>query len=702
MTPLHLASDAEVKQFLALESGDFQTALQLLPKGSPPITIGPDRFTPLHYACRHGEVEVTSLLITQYKYSVKSLSKHGQTPVHLAAQYGHTDNLEVLVECSKISQAETEGTTTEPRHSSSAIDTHRDEHGNTPLHSAASHGQPIALKYLVNEFHSNPACTNENGETPLHLAAQNGHLDVAKCLVDEESCPTSPTDEQGRTPLYLAAGTGQLEVVRYLIEEKKCDPHTGTTKRWKTSEFNLAPGRTPLHTASRKGHLNVVYDLVGSPKCDPLCSDDDGVTPLHLASDNEVKQFLALESGDFQTALQLLPKDGPPITIGPDGFTPLHYACRHGETELIRLLITQYKYSVKSLSKHGQTPVHLAAQYGHTDNLEVLVECSEVSQPETEGTTNKPPHSSPGSVTHQDEHSNTPLHTAASHGQLTDVKYLVKEVHCNPTCTNQNGETPLHLAAQNGHLDVVKYLVDEEGCPTSPADEQGRTPLYLAAGRGQLVMVRYLIEEKKCDPHAGTTKRWTTSEFNLAPGRTLLHTASRKGHLNVVYYLVGNLKFDPLCRDDDGVTPLHLASDDEVKQFLAVESGDFQTALQLLPTDGPPVTIGPDGFTPLHYACCHGDAEVTRLLIIQYKYSIKSLSKHGQTPVHLAAQYGHTDTLRVLMEHSNNSHPETEEATNEPPHSSSAIVTLRDDHGNTPLHNAAAHGQLRALKYLVN
>ncbi len=49
----------------------------------------------------------------------------------------------------------------------------------------------------------------------------------------------------------------------------------------------------------------------------------------------------SLKSGDFQTAFQLLPKDGPLITIGPEGFTPLHYACRHGEAEVARLLITQ-------------------------------------------------------------------------------------------------------------------------------------------------------------------------------------------------------------------------------------------------------------------------------------------------------------------------------------------------------------------------
>lgn len=69
----------------------------------------------------------------------------------------------------------------------------------------------------------------------------------------------------------------------------------------------------------------------------------------------------------------------------------------------------------------------------------------------------------------------------------------------------------------------------------------------------------------------------------------------------------------------------------------ALESGDFQTALQLLPEDGPPITIGANGFTPLHYACCRGDAEVARCLITQYHYSIDYATKCGYTPIHIAA-----------------------------------------------------------------
>ncbi len=45
----------------------------------------------------------------------------------------------------------------------------QDNNGNTPLHTAASHGHLAATKYLAKETWSNVTCTNHDGGTPLHL-----------------------------------------------------------------------------------------------------------------------------------------------------------------------------------------------------------------------------------------------------------------------------------------------------------------------------------------------------------------------------------------------------------------------------------------------------------------------------------------------------------------------------------------------------
>ncbi len=133
----------------------------------------------------------------------------------------------------------------------------------------------------------------------------------------------------------------------------------------------------------------------------------------------------AFESGDFQTALQLLPNEGPLITIGPEGFTPLHYACRHGEAEVARL--------------------HIAAKYGHIDALRVLVDKTSISECGNDVVT---PNITTTCISDisclRDEDGNTPLHTAAAYGQLAAAQYLIRDLQCNPTCTNLKKETPLH------------------------------------------------------------------------------------------------------------------------------------------------------------------------------------------------------------------------------------------------------------------
>ncbi len=353
----------------------------------------------------------------------------------------------------------------------------------------------------------------------------------------------------------------------------------------------------------------------------------------------------ALESGDFQTALQLLPKDIPPFTIGPDGFSPLHYACRHGDAEMTRLLITQYRYSQKSTSKHGQTPAHVAAEYGHVETLRVLVESSALCEQEDVNTADIGTSTTSAITTVTDGQGNPPLHTAAACGKLPVVQYLHRGLGCSPTCTNENKETPLHFAAKNGHMAVVKYLVVEAGCPLSPVDEHGRTPIHVAAGHGQLELVRYLIEGKGCDPNTCTTEQWENSGMNIWPGRTLMHTASREGHLNVVQYLVNDLKCDPSCKDEGSVTPLYLASqqgDMAIVKFLVCEC-------QCDPTVTTKIY---NGRSFLHAACLGGDIEVVQFLMEKQSNpgcGIFTRDKYSNTPIHLAALEGRLNVLEFCV-----------------------------------------------------
>ena len=59
------------------------------------------------------------------------------------------------------------------------------------------------------------------------------------------------------------------------------------------------------------------------------------------------------------------------------------------------------------------------------------------------------------------EYGDTPIHIAASVGNLEIVKYLTSFTS-NPKLINASGKTPIDLAVQNSHQDVIEYLILKE------------------------------------------------------------------------------------------------------------------------------------------------------------------------------------------------------------------------------------------------
>ena len=86
----------------------------------------------------------------------------------------------------------------------------------------------------------------------------------------------------------------------------------------------------------------------------------------------------------------------------------------------------------------------------------------------------------------KDEFGNTPLHYAASRGNLNVVKYIMDKVE-DKSPTDSNGNLPFHMAAMSGQFLVHKYIkerLDGENTPIAPADQQrGRQMIKVAAKR---------------------------------------------------------------------------------------------------------------------------------------------------------------------------------------------------------------------------
>ena len=68
-----------------------------------------------------------------------------------------------------------------------------------------------------------------------------------------------------------------MDMVKYLITEQDCDPTVLDNN-----------GTTPLHLASYFGHTSIVQWLLQDGRVDPSCADKFGRTPVNFAehSDN--------------------------------------------------------------------------------------------------------------------------------------------------------------------------------------------------------------------------------------------------------------------------------------------------------------------------------------------------------------------------------------------------------------------------------
>ncbi|XP_043080773.1 ankyrin repeat and SAM domain-containing protein 1A-like isoform X2 [Puntigrus tetrazona] len=173
---------------------------------------------PLHLAAWKGDQRIVKLLIhqgpshpklneqsaldhTEFKRCgpfdpyINAKNNDNETPLHCAAQYGHTQVVQLLLE-----------ELTDP--------TMRNNKFETPLDLAALYGRLEVVKLLLSA-HPNLLSSNTKKHTPLHLASRNGHLPVVEVLL-AAGVDINYQTEKG-SALHEAALFGKTEVVQKLL-----------------------------------------------------------------------------------------------------------------------------------------------------------------------------------------------------------------------------------------------------------------------------------------------------------------------------------------------------------------------------------------------------------------------------------------------------------------------------------------------------
>jgi ankyrin repeat protein len=356
-----------------------------------------------------------------------------------------------------------------------------------------------------------------------------------------------------------------------------------------------------------------------------------------------------LRDGNRAAARALLRSGANVNAADADGTTPLHWAVRNDDIDMVRLLLRRGA-RVRVANRYGATPLSLAALNGSAGMITVLLAAG----------------ADPNSVVSKGQ---TVLMTAARTGNPAAVKVLLDHGARVDAREAELGETALIWAASENHADVVRLLIAHgadvnerttrlsfprqqfglEGVPTFlPTGDW--TPLMYAARDGAADAAAVLAEAgadlNAVDPEHATAllraimnAHYDTAAVLIADGAdtNIVDTAGMGAlYAAVDMNTLGEVYGRPPRRPRDRHTALDIVA------MLLEHKADPDAQLQKptltrAHTPGEP-TLG-TGTTPLMRAAQHGDYRAMEILLA-HGADVSLTQKSGGTALMLAAGLG--------------------------------------------------------------
>ncbi len=438
-------------------------------------------------------------------------------------------------------------------------------------------------------------------------------------------------------------------------------------------------GMTSLHWAASHGDVELSRMLLIAGANVRATTRINGYTPL----------FLAAREGNAAVVAALLDAGADAKAVSVTGSTPLMLAAGAGNVEAVqRLLDAGAEVDVKERAR-GQTALMFAAAYNRVEVIELLARrgaslamTSKVVDLFDLTREAKPAATTPIPGVDRAYNYNeligymggmTPLLFAAREGHLEAATALLDAGADVNQPREGDQTTPLLMASLNGHFDLGKHFLDH-GADANRAGENGATALYA------VLNCVYAQKSNYPQPRAFTQQKQTYLDYMAA---LLDKGADPNVRLKKKVWYSG-YNSDLSGVDETGATPFWRAAyaSDVPAMKLLVARGADPNIPTIKPAGRPrfgdqqrevtdvsgaaPAPVGAPSVTPLMAATGVGYAE---------GFAANS---------HIIHPAGWMPAVKYLVEEVG------------------ADVNARDHEGNTPLHNAAAHGHVEMILYLVS
>ena len=649
----------------------------------------------------------------------------------------------------------------------------RFDDGQTPLHLAAIYGHNAIAKYLL-ENNADTSVQDSSGATPLHEAVRYGNVEIAKALLNS-GANVNARDNLGKTPLMLILPKDKTAEIYKLLITYRADLcqkdmfgdtvlHTASMLNVGASTFSVLinggadvdarnkEGVTPLAIAVQKNDFETVKLLTAagadihtqdtngnSPLSIALASssemleavvnesnadltDSNGNTPLHLAllcdaplakiqyiislmkdvntrnKDGNSALFLAIIKNRQKVGELLLTKNADIFSTNTNNNSPLRLALKYGGSVQDWLITSK---TIKSKDGTGNTVLHYAAEWQYRDAINSLVmKGADIGAKNANGETplfsavktNNPDIIQTvvdcgADIQSRDNLGSTVMHTAVRWDAPDSIDKLL-ELGINVNAQNTSGKSPLAEAVVAGKVDIAKKLL-AAGADPNICDSNGVTVL-MDSIRGCSRDTVKLLLTYGANPNV--------QEVN---GRNAYHEAALVADVDIIR-LIRNAGGNPLSRDKQGNTPFSIVvkkdisvirevlgnnytitdSDGNTPIHIVVKANASDDLLRVLIEEGYPVdTRNADGYTALNYAIENDDVRTALVLLENGANPFQMIDKKGKNGVSIALERGNSKMISNIVKYAGK---------------------MSDVQGNTILHYAAKTSKPEMVKTLIS
>ncbi len=416
--------------------------------------------------------------------------------------------------------------------------------GTTALHWAVRHDDLATADALI-KAGADVKAANRYGVTPMTLAATNGNPAMIRRLLDAGADPNTATPG-GETALMTAARAGKVDAVTLLLDRganvnAKDSVHAQTALMWAVLENHVDMVKLLIaRGADVNAHTNIT-----TPKGEYVPARAGG------ASGNGIIRQRALPTAD-------------------GGMTPLLFAVRDGNAEMMRLLLDRGANLGQS-SGNKTSPLLIALLNGQVAIATALLERG--ADPNAADAYGRAAlfaaidlrnfnHEKYGDLPTDGRDPLELIKALLKKGANVNAKTDTVPIHglmqFDASWVNFDGETPFVRAALSGDIEVMRLLL-EHGADPNIATTQGTTSLMAAAGINWIPGQTYSHSEadyieavKLC------LDRGADVNASNSLGLTAMHGAANRGWESVIRILADHgARVD--VKDNAGRTPMIFA-----------------------------------------------------------------------------------------------------------------------------------------------